>query len=349
MNRRFVILTEGQTNPIQAKTASCVIRYCPEEVVALFDGEHAGKTSRELLGVGDVPIIGRLADAPEARTLLIGIANPGGLIPDSWRAIIIEAIERGLDVVSGMHVFLAEDPDLAALARKHQVRLIDVRNNRLQRIARGEGLRDECLRIHTVGHDCSVGKMVASVELTNALKARGYDAKFAATGQTGIVVEGDGYPIDCMVADFISGATEQLVLDHQHHEILVVEGQGSLFHPSYSGVTLGLLHGCQPHGMILCYEVGRSSPLGLEHITLPPLSTVRRMYEIAAAIRGPCPVIGIAMNSRMLTDQEAERERKEMSRLFGLPVCDVFRHGAEPLVQAVLALKAARDAKRNSS
>ncbi len=343
MNRRFVILTEGQTNPIRAKTASCVIRYCPDEVVALLDRGHAGKVSRDLLGVGDVPIIARLADAPEAKTLLIGIANPGGLIPDAWRAIIVEAIERGLDVVSGMHDFLAHDPELAALASKHQVRLIDVRNNRLTRIARGEGLREDCLRIHTVGHDCSVGKMVVSVEVTNALKARGYDAKFAATGQTGIVVEGDGYPIDCMVADFISGAAEQLVLDHQHHDIIVVEGQGSLFHPSYSGVTLGLLHGCQPHGMILCYEVGRANPLGLEHITLPPLSTVRRLYEIAAATRRPCPVIGIAMNSRLLTKAEAETERKEMQRLFGLPVCDVFRHGAEPLVEAVLRLKAIRD------
>jgi uncharacterized NAD-dependent epimerase/dehydratase family protein len=342
MNRRFVILTEGQTNPVSAKTASCVIRYCPEEVVALLDAGQAGKTSRDLLGVGDVPVIARLSDAPEARTLLIGIANPGGLIPESWRKIIVEAIQRGLDVVSGMHEFLAEDPELAALASQHQVRLTDVRNNRLQRIARGEGLREQCLRIHTVGHDCSVGKMVVAVELTRALQHRGHDAKFAATGQTGIVVEGDGYPIDCMVADFISGATEQLVLDHQHHDILVIEGQGSLFHPSYSGVTLGLLHGCRPHAMILCYEVGRTHPLGLEHITLPPLSTVRRFYEIAAAICSPCPVIGLAMNSRKLTAEAAETERREMSRLFGLPVCDVFRHGVQPLVEAVLAWRATR-------
>lgn len=343
MNRQFVILTEGQTNPIRAKTASCVIRYCPDEVVALLDAEHAGKTSRELLAVGDVPIIGRLSEAPQARTLLIGIANPGGLMPDAWRTIIVQAIERGMDVVSGMHAFLADDPELAALASRHQVRLIDVRNQRLQRIARAEGLNEKCLRIHTVGHDCSCGKMVVSVELTRALQASGCDAKFAATGQTGIVVEGDGYPIDCMVADFISGATEQLVLDHQHHEVVVVEGQGSLFHPSYSGVTLGLLHGCQPHGMILCYEIGRTSPLGLPHITLPPLSTIRRFYEIAAAIRRPCPVIGVAMNSRLVSEETAEMERREISRSFGLPVCDVFRHGAEPLVRAVLALKAARE------
>jgi uncharacterized NAD-dependent epimerase/dehydratase family protein len=248
---------------------------------------------------------------------------------------------EGIDTVfslSGGHIDKIYDGLL-----EHQVRLIDVRNNRLTRIARGEGLREDCLRIHTVGHDCSCGKMVVSVELTNALKAHGYDAKFAATGQTGIVVEGDGYPIDCMVADFISGAAEQLILDHQHHDIVVVEGQGSLFHPSYSGVTLGLLHGCQPHGMILCYEVGRTYPLGLEHITLPPLSTVRRLYEIAAATRQPCPVIGIAMNSRLLTATEAETERKEMERLFGLPVCDVFRHGPDALADAVLRLKAARD------
>lgn len=339
MNRKFVILTEGQTNPIRAKTAACVIRYCPDEVLAVLDSTQAGKTSGELLGTGRVPIVGRLDEAVGARTLLIGIANPGGLIPDSWRAIVLEAVQRGMDVVSGMHTFLAYDPEFAAAAQANGGRLIDVRNHRLQRIALGEGLRDECLRIHTVGQDCSVGKMVAAVELTRALKARGCDAKFAATGQTGIVVEGDGYPIDCMVADFIAGAAEQLVLDHQHHEVVVVEGQGSLTHPSYSGVTLGLLHGCQPHGMILCYEAGRTSALGLPHVPLPPLEEARRLFEIMASVRRPSGVIAIAMNSRLLNEDQAERERAEVQRRTGLPVCDVFRHGPESLVEAVLRLK----------
>jgi uncharacterized NAD-dependent epimerase/dehydratase family protein len=339
MNRRFVILTEGQTAPVRAKTAACVIRYCPNEVVALLDSTQAGKSSAELLGVGDVPIIARLADADDGGTLLIGIANPGGRIPDSWREVILQAIERGMDVVSGMHTFLADDPELAAAAAEHGACIHDIRNHRLQRIARSEGLREQCLRIHTVGHDCSVGKMVASVELTRALQSAGHDAKFAATGQTGIIVEGDGYPIDCMVADFVSGAAEQLVLDHQHHDILVIEGQGSLVHPSYSGVTLGLLHGCQPHGMILCYEVGRTHALGLPHVTLPPITEIRRLYEIAAAARRPCPVIGIAVNSRLLTEDEAASERERLQQRLGLPVCDVLRDGPQPLVEAILRLR----------
>jgi uncharacterized NAD-dependent epimerase/dehydratase family protein len=220
---------------------------------------------------------------------------------------------------------------------------VDIRNHRLQRIARYEGLRDDCLRIHTVGQDCSVGKMVTSLTVTNALKQRGVDAKFAATGQTGIIVEGDGYPIDCMVADFVSGAAEQLVLDHQHHDVLIIEGQGSLAHPSYSGVTLGLLHGCQPHGMILCYEVGRRTALGLDHLLLPPLSQIKHLYEVMAGVFRPSQVIGIAMNSRRLTDRQAQQERERIASEFGLPVCDVVREGPDELVEAVLRLKQERN------
>jgi uncharacterized NAD-dependent epimerase/dehydratase family protein len=342
-NRQFIILTQGYTdNVVQAKTACCVIRYCPDEVVALLDTSQAGRTSGELMGIGDVPIVGRLEDAPGAKTLLIGIANPGGVLPPVWRSVIVQAIQRGMDIVSGMHDFLADDPELAAAARCTGARLFDVRNHRLQRIARGEGLREDCLRIHTIGHDCSVGKMVTSVELTRGLQACGVDAKFAATGQTGIVVEGNGYPIDCMVADFVSGAAEQLVLDHQHHAVLIIEGQGSLVHPSYSGVTLGLLHGCQPHGMILCYEPGRPSALGLDHVALPPLEQVLHLYETVAGIRTPCPVIGIAMNTRKLTEEQAAAERGRVREQFGLPVCDVLRDGPGDLVDAVLDLNSQR-------
>ena len=343
-NRRFVILTEDYTgDPVCAKTAACVIRYCPDEVVALLDRSQQGRRSGELLGVGDVPIVGRLADAPSADALLIGIANPGGVLPPSWHSAIAEAIERGMDVYSGMHDFLADDQSLAEAAQRRQVRLVDIRNHRLQRIARGEGLRKDCLRIHTIGQDCSVGKMVTSLTVTNALKQRGIDAKFAATGQTGIVIEGDGYPIDCMVADFVSGAAEQLVLDHQHHDVLIIEGQGSLAHPSYSGVTLGLLHGCRPHGMILCYEVGRKTALGLDHVPLPPLSQIKHLYETMAGIFQPSRVISIAMNSRSLTDQQAQQERTRIADEFGLPVCDVVREGPDALVEAVLGLKRERD------
>ena len=344
MNRRFVLLTEGFGHPIRGKTAACVIRYCRDEVLAVLDSTGVGQTSGDLLGVGDVPVVGSLADVPQARTLLIGIALPGGQLPPAWRAIVLDALGRGMDVVSGMHDFLADDPEMAAAARRHQVRLIDVRNQRIRRCARAEGLREECLRIHTVGQDSSLGKMLTSMELTRALQAAGRDAKFGATGQTGIIVEGQGYPIDCMVADFISGAAEQLVLDHQHHEILIIEGQGSLSHPSFSGVTLGLLHGCQPHGLILCYEAGRKSALGLDHVPLTPLAQLRQLYEQVASLLRPCRVIGISLNGRRLTAAEAAEERRRREQEFQLPVCDVLRDGPQPLVDAVLKLAAERSA-----
>jgi uncharacterized NAD-dependent epimerase/dehydratase family protein len=145
-----------------------------------------------------------------------------------------------------------------------------------------------------------------------------------------------------MVADFISGAAEQLVLDHQEHEILVIEGQGSLGHPSYSGVTLGLLHGCQPHGMILCYEPGRPSTLGLDHLGLLPLEQIRDLFETMASIRTVCRVIGVSMNSRRLTEAESEREQARVREAFRVPVCDVFRHGPQELIEAVIQLKRER-------
>ena len=338
-NRQFIILTEGYVDPIPAKTAVCVLRYCPHEVVALLDSTQAGRTSREVFGIGDVPFVADLDDAPQARTLLFGIANPGGKIPPAWRALMLRAIERGLDIVSGMHDFLSADPEFAAAAAARGVRLVDVRKSPLKRVSQAVSFRPGCLRIHTVGQDCSLGKMVASVELTRELQRRGCDAKFAATGQTGIIVEGDGYPIDCMVADFISGAAEQLVLDNQHHGIVVIEGQGSLVHPFYSGVTLGLLHGCQPQGLIFCYEPGRTSPLGAGHVRLPPLDRILRLTEACASIYQPCRVIGMAMNSRRLSVAESDAERARIRSEFGLPVCDVFRHGPAELADAVLQLK----------
>lgn len=343
MSRKIVILTDGHTNPHTAKTASSVIRYRPDEVLALLDRSESGRTTQELLNVGGTtPIVARLDQVPEANTLLIGIAPPGGTIPPEWRRIILEAIERGMDVVSGLHEFISDDDEFLATAKLKQVNLIDVRKNNFKRIARRQGLDERCLRIHTVGHDCSVGKMVTSIEITQRLQETGHDAKFVATGQTGIMVEGDGLPIDCVVADFISGAAERLVLDNQHHEILLIEGQGSLVHPSYSGVTLGLLHGCSPHGMILCYEIGRATVTGVEQVSIPPLEVIKQLYETMASVMQTSRVIGISMNSRRVSEKAANEERKRLQDEFELPVCDVFRHGPDDLVEAVLNLKAER-------
>jgi len=340
MSRRLIILTDGYNHAHVAKTAICVIRYKPEDVVAVLDRAGAGKTCQELLGVGGaIPVVGSLAEAPAANTLLIGIAPPGGKIPDAWRAIVLEAIGRKLDILSGLHDFLSEDPEFAAAARQHDVRLIDVRRNDERDVANRQGIREGCLRIHTIGTDCSVGKMLTSVEVVRGLKRRGRDAKFVATGQTGIIIEGDGCPIDRVISDFVNGAAEKLVLANQHHEILVIEGQGTLFHPRYSCVTLGLLHGAIPDGLILCYEMGRDRVFGMEEFPLPSLGQAIDFYESAARIMHPCRVIGIAINGNKFSDAEVAAERERVRKELGLPVCDVIRDGPDELVDAVLDLK----------
>jgi uncharacterized NAD-dependent epimerase/dehydratase family protein len=317
--RRIIILTDGHTNPVTAKTASCVVRYKPDEVVALLDTTQPGRTSQELLGVGgDIPVVARLDDARDPNTLLIGIAP---------------------SIVSGLHDFIGDDAEIAAAAARRGVEIYDVRKNNERDVANRRDLREDCLRIHTIGQDCSVGKMLASVEITLGLKARGYDAKFIATGQTGIMIEGDGCPVDCVVSDFVNGAVEKLVLANQHHDILVVEGQGSLSHPRYSAVTAGLLHGCVPHGMIMVYEAGRKNVSGMEYVPLTPLAKLVEAYEMLASLAMPSRVIGVAVNSRLLPPDEAEKERERVRRELGVPVCDVIRNGPGDLVDAVLALR----------
>jgi uncharacterized NAD-dependent epimerase/dehydratase family protein len=338
--RRIVILTDGHTNPITAKTASCVIRYKPQEVVALLDTTQPGRTSEELLGVGGaIPVVASLADAEDANTLMIGIAPSGGKLPAAWKKIILEAIDRGMTIVSGLHDFLANDAEIAAAANRRGVEIYDVRKNNERDVANRRNLREDCLRIHTVGQDCSVGKMLASVEITLGLKARGYDTKFIATGQTGIMIEGDGCPVDCVVSDFVNGAVEKLILANQHHDILVVEGQGSISHPRYSAVTAGLLHGCVPHGMIMVYEAGRKTVYGMDYVPLTPLAKLVEAYEMLASLAMPSRVIGVAMNSRLLSADDAETERERVRHELGVPACDVIRHGPGDLIDAILTLR----------
>ena len=339
MTRRIVIITEGHSKPLTAKTAVSVIRYGKDETVALLDSTQAGKTSGELLGVGgDIPVVATLKDAPQADVLLIGIAPHGGHVPSSWKPILLEAVARGMDIVSGLHQFLCDDKELAAAARKHGVTLQDVRKNEEHDVATREGIREDCLRIQAIGQDCCVGKKIVSIELTNGLKTRGHDAKFVATGQTGIMIEGEGCPVDTVVSDYLNGAVEKLIRANQSHDILVFEGQGSLAHPSYSAVTLGLLHGALPQGLIMCYEAGRKAVHGMESIPLLPLPRLCEVYETMAGLMQPAKVIGVAMNSRLLSADEAEEERERVRQEMGLPVCDVFRHGPDELVEAVLEL-----------
>lgn len=337
---RIVVLTEGRSDPLSAKTAVNLIRYRGEEVVAILDSTSQGQTSQELFSLGgDLPVIGKLPEAPEADTLVIGIAPAGGKIPEPWRPVLLHAIQRGMTIISGLHDFISDDVELASAAQRTGARLIDVRKNNERNVAKQLGIRKDCLRVLTIGNDCSVGKMVAAIEVARGLQQAGHDAKFVATGQTGIMIEGDGCPVDCVVADFVNGAAERLVLDNQHHDILVVEGQGSLFHPSFSSVTLGLLHGSLPDGMILCYEAGRTTARGVDHVAVPSVEKTKHIYELMASVMHPGRVIGVAVNGRHLSDSELSRECHRVHDRLQVPVCDVMRSGSGQLVDAVLALQ----------
>ncbi|QEG39486.1 DUF1611 domain-containing protein [Roseimaritima ulvae] len=336
---RIVLLTDGFSTPFLAKTAISLLRYRTADIAAVLDASQAGQTAQALLGAGgDLPVIASLDQVP-ADALFIGIAPPGGALPATWRPIVSEALRRGIDVVSGLHDFLCHDPEFVSLAQQHGSRLIDVRRNTIRDTAQGVRFRDGCLRIHTVGHDCSVGKMVVALEVQQALAKQNVDARFLATGQTGIMISGAGFPIDCVVADFVNGAAETLVKQHEQHDVLLIEGQGCISHPSFSAVTLGLLHGCAPDGLIFCYEVGRTMAKGYDQIELLSHRRLIDAYEANASLRHPCRVIGVAMNSRKVSAEEAAEERQRVSEELGLPVCDVYRDGPAPLVDAVRKLK----------
>jgi uncharacterized NAD-dependent epimerase/dehydratase family protein len=343
--RRIVIITDGYNDPNTAKTAVCLLRYRADDVVAVFDPPSAGRTCQAVFGVGgQIPCVGSLADAADADALVVGIAPPGGHIPPHWRTVVLEAISRKMSVISGLHDFLGDDPEFRAAAELHGVELVDVRRNDEHDVANRVGIRQDCLRIHTVANDCCCGKMVAALEIARGLQRAGVDAAFVATGQTGIMIAGEGCPIDRVVSDFVSGAAEKLVLANQRHDVIVVEGQGSLFRPRYSGVALGLLHGVMPDGLVLCHDMGRRTIFGpgMESIPLAPPEKVIEFYEAAANIMHPCRVIGIAVNGRDFSDEAVAAECENVNHRLGLPACDLLRHGPERLVEAIVRLQKTR-------
>ncbi|MDZ7338051.1 MAG: DUF1611 domain-containing protein [candidate division KSB1 bacterium] len=339
--RRFVILTEGNTHPTPGKTAAGVVRYRRDEVVALIDSTQAGRDTEELLGVGrGIPIVASLEEAMRLKpdTLLIGISPAGGQLPPSWREIILKAIDYGLHVVAGLHVFLSDDPDFALRAKQRGVLLVDVRrvpDDLTVNKCRAPEL--PCFRVHTVGTDCNIGKKVVALEITRAMQARGLDAVFVATGQTGIMISGRGLALDRVISDFVAGAAERLVLENAAHQYLLIEGQGALTHPLYSGVTLSMLHGFAPQALILCHEYGRTIMRGSKNTPVPPMDKAVALYEAVAEPVFPTKVVGIALNLRVLSRDDARREVERVEQETGLPTTDVVKFGPDKLVQAILA------------
>ncbi|MGH2449401.1 MAG: DUF1611 domain-containing protein [Chloroflexota bacterium] len=339
MERRLAILAEGMLDFHHGKTATSLLRYRPDEVVAVIDSQHAGMTTDQVVGLAaGTPIVPDISQAmvfcPTA--LLIGIAPRGGDLPAAWRRQILQASAAGLDVISGLHYMLGDDAEFAAAAAKGGGRLIDVRRppddvSVAEMLPRRPGSRV----ITFVGSDCASGKMTAALEVTKSARERGLNAAFVATGQTGIMLEGRGIAIDRVIGDFMAGAAERLVHEaSEHADWVFVEGQGSLLHPGYSGVTLSLLHGSSPDAMILVHLAGQST-IEEYGTDIPPLDELVRIYERAAGWVKPAKVAGIALNTRDLDDAQTTRAIQEAETVTGLPATDPVKFGADTLVEAV--------------
>jgi len=345
---RFLIIADGAFDPLTSKTANSCIRYFPERIVGVFDRRHAGKTSQDVLGFGGaIPVVGDFASGLAlgggATAVLVGIAPPGGQLPDEWRGWLKTAIGRGVEVWSGLHTFIGDDPELGPLARQKGVRILDARKPPPHLpIADGRAAEVPALTVLAVGSDCNVGKMTAQLQLRDALVRRGRRTSFVATGQTGIFIEGWGIAVDAVVADFIAGAAESLVLQGaKDADIVLVEGQGSLIHPGYSGVTLGLLHGSCPDAMILCHQSSRDF-IGDYHgrqpwVKIPPLPELIRIYEDAARPVRPSRVIAVCLNTFDLSEREAWDAVGRAGDETGLPATDPVRFDPRPVVDAMIA------------
>ncbi len=278
------------------------------------------------------------AVAAGARTLIVGVANRGGTFGDTWEPSLVRALELGMDIASGLHHRLAELPAVAAAAQRLGRRLFDVRHaDRTFPIANGE--KRPGRRLLAVGTDCSVGKMFAALALEREMRSRGLDCDFRATGQTGILIAGSGVSIDAVVSDFVAGAVEQLAPAAAPGHWDLIEGQGSLFHPSYAGVTLGLIHGSQPDAMLLCHEPRRPHMRGLPGRPLPDIAECIALNERCARLTNPAAtVIGICCNTSALSEADAGIELDRLAAAHGMPAVDPVRTGVAPIVDRLMAL-----------
>ncbi|MFT7596466.1 MAG: putative NAD-dependent epimerase/dehydratase family protein [Paracoccaceae bacterium] len=328
----YLLFLGDAPDQLAAKVAQGIRDWRPENAVGQFRLPGCGAD----VGLTDMT----LAQAREAgaKTLVIGVANRGGVIGQDWKDILIQALEMGYDLASGLHNLLREERDLTAAAQMHGGTLHDVRvPTDAYPIANGKKRSGK--RVLAVGTDCSVGKMYTALALDDAMRKRGLKSTFRATGQTGILITGHGVPLDAVIADFMAGSVEYLTPDNDADHWDIIEGQGSLFHVSYSGVTMALIHGGQPDALILSHEPTRKTMRGLPDYTLPSLETLRDTALPLARVANPaCQVVGITVNTQHLTEDEATAYLGEVETRMGMPAVDPFRHGADRLVDALAAL-----------
>ena len=314
-----------------------IVHYAPDPVVAILDSERVGETYRK------IPIVGSVEEAvrygPTVAT--VGVATQGGRFPPAWRELLKDSIRAGLDVESGLHEFISEDPELAELAREHGVDLRDLRKPPPDlNVPTGENLQVPAKIVLTVGSDCAIGKKTVAVELDLAARTRGLRSVFVPTGQTGIAIAGWGIAVDAVVADFLAGAAERLVVEGSRRggELLWVEGQGSLHHPAYSGVTMGLIHGSAPHAYVLVHKARATHVEGYPDHPLPELREMIELHERASLQLRPARVAAIALHTGALEEHEARAEIDRVTEETGLPTDDPVRFGAGRVLDEVLKL-----------
>jgi uncharacterized NAD-dependent epimerase/dehydratase family protein len=333
--KRYLILAEGRSaDPHYGKTARGVLRYSEHPTVAILDSTRAGEVHE------GIPVVGAVNDALcfHPTTALVGVATQGGRFPPAWRELLRTCIAKGLDVENGLHEFLTDDAELTNLAARHGVELRDLRKPPPDlNVPTGENLEVDARIVLTVGSDCAIGKMTVSLELDREAKRRGERSVFVPTGQTGIAIAGWGISVDAVVADFLAGAAERLVVEGASKgDLLWVEGQGALLHPAYSGVTLGLVHGSAPHVYVLCHKAGTTEIEGYDGYPLRSLAELVELHERASLPRRSARVACVALNTANLDETGARAAIENAEAETGLPADDPVRFGAGKLVDAVL-------------
>ncbi|MHC6530037.1 N-acetyltransferase DgcN [Vibrio sp. V39_P1S14PM300] len=325
----YLLFLGDVTDPIAAKTARGIHQWRPDSCL----GQIRLTTDTVSLGLPDLSLT--QAKHQGARTLVIGTANAGGVIPANWQATLIAAAEQGFDIASGMHQRLDDIDALRHLAQAGKTRLFDVRHYDLP-LSVGNGKKRAGKRVLTVGTDCSVGKMYSALALEHALNKQGVKARFQATGQTGILIEGRGIAVDAVIADFISGAVEAISPAFSDHEWDIIEGQGSLFNPSFAGVSMGLLHGAQPDALVVCHEIGRAHIRHLPHAALPTIEQTITANLTAARVTNPnVRLAGMCLNTSAIDSQQAATLCAQWSEHYQVPVTDPVRFGIQSIADTI--------------
>ena len=325
----YLLFLGDAPDMLAAKVAIGIKDWRPDASVGQFRMEGC----KADLGLKDLTI----AEAVDAgaKTLVIGVANRGGVISDAWISVLVEALEAGMDIASGLHNLLRDEPVLVEKANALGRELHDVRIPTVE-YPIGNGKKRTGKRCLAVGTDCSVGKMYTAMAMDKEMQERGMKATFRATGQTGILITGDGVPLDAVIADFMAGSVEYLTPDNDADHWDLIEGQGSLYHASYSGVTMALIHGGQPDALILCHEPTRTHMRGLPNYQQPSLAELRDTALIMAKVVNPdVKVVGISVNTQHMSEDEAKGYLAGVEEEMGLPTVDPFRHGAGRLVDAL--------------